>query len=135
MRAAYGIMHDAMKRTAARARALRRSVGVDVSGAVNLVGWLIKFLAPAFLFPVAIALGYGETPWPFLVAGAITFGVGDGCERLTAGRERIGAREGYLAVALVWLLIAVFGAIPYLLAEPQLARPLDALAERPRHRG
>ena len=43
-----------------------------------------------------------------------------GCERLTDGRERIGAREGYVVVALIWLLIAVFGAIPYLLAEPQL---------------
>ena len=97
-----------------------RSVGVDVSGALNLVGWLIKYLAPAFLVPTAIAIGYGEPVWPFLVAGVITLAAGFACERLTTGRERIGAREGYLVVALIWLLIAVFGAIPYLLAEPQL---------------
>ena len=107
----------------------RRRGGVDLSGALNLVGWLIKYLAPAFLFPAAIAVGYGEAVWPFLVAGAITFGFGVVCERLTDGRERIGAREGYLVVSLIWLLIAVFGAIPYVLAEPQLARPLDALFE------
>jgi trk system potassium uptake protein TrkH len=105
------------------------ALGVDVSGALNLVGWLMKYLAPAFLFPTAIALGYGEPVWPFLVAGALTLGFGLGLQLLTDGRERIGAREGYLVVALIWVLIAVFGALPYLLAEPQLSTPVDALFE------
>src|SRR5688572_12904626 len=118
------MMPDAMEGTAQRRRGASRKVGVDISGALNLVGSLVKFLAPAFLFPAAIAIGYREPVWPFLVGGAITFAAGFGCERLTSGRERIGAREGYLVVALIWLLVAVLGAIPYLLAEPQLARPL-----------
>ena len=42
----------------------------------------------------------------------------------------IGFREGYLVVALTWLLAAVFGAIPYLLSgEPQLDGPVDAFFE------
>jgi trk system potassium uptake protein TrkH len=106
-----------------------RTVGVDISGALNLVGWLIKYLAPAFLFPIAIAIGYGDPVWPFVVAAVLTYGFGLGLELLTDGRERIGAREGYLVVALLWLLIAVFGAIPYVLAEPQLSNPVDALFE------
>jgi trk system potassium uptake protein TrkH len=106
-----------------------RASGVDVSGALNLVGWLIKYMAAAFAFPTALAVGYGEPAWPFLVAGAATFAFGIALERLTDGRQRIGPREGYLVVALIWLLIAVFGALPYQLAEPQLARPLDALFE------
>jgi trk system potassium uptake protein TrkH len=106
-----------------------RAAGVDVSGALNLVGWLIKYMAAAFVFPTAIAVGYGEPPWPFLVSGAATFAVGFVLERGTEGRHRIGPREGYLVVALIWLLIAGFGALPYLLGEPQLARPLDALFE------
>src|SRR4051812_3389755 len=104
-------------------------LGVDIRGALNLVGWLFKYLSPAFLLPAAIALGYGEAVWPFLVAGAVTFGFGFACARLTSGRETIGPREGYLVVSLIWLLIAVFGALPYLLAEPQLAHPVDALFE------
>ena len=32
-------------------------------------------------------------------------------------------------VSLIWLLVAVFGAVPYLLAEPQLSHPVDALFE------
>ncbi len=114
---------------AAPGRPRRRAPGVDISGAFNLVGSLIKYLSPAFLLPAAIAAGYGEPVWPFLVAGAVTAAFGLGLERTTEGRERIGAREGYLVVSLIWLLIAVFGALPYLLAEPQLAHPVDALFE------
>ena len=106
-----------------------RAAGVDVNGAFNLVGWLVKYLAAAFAFPTAIAVGYGEPAWPFLTAAAATFAFGLALELLTAGRHRIGPREGYLVVALIWLLIAAFGALPYVLAEPQLSRPLDALFE------
>src|SRR5688572_16786558 len=106
-----------------------RSVGVDVSGALNLVGSLIKYLSPAFLFPAAIAVLYGESPWPFLAGAVATAGFGVLLEVVTEGKERIGAREGYLVISLIWLLVAVFGAIPYLLAEPQLSRPVDAVFE------
>jgi len=106
-----------------------RASRVDVVGALNLVGSLVTYLGPAFLFPAAIALLFDESPWPFLASGAATSGFGLALARVTHGRERIGAREGYLVVALLWLLIAIFGALPYLLAEPQLANPVDAVFE------
>jgi trk system potassium uptake protein TrkH len=106
-----------------------RALGVDVGGSLNLVGSMIKYLGAAFLFPAALAIGYGEPVWPFLVSAAVTAGFGHGLELVTEGKERIGAREGYLVVSLLWLLVAVFGALPYLLAEAQLARPVDALFE------
>ena len=118
--------------TRAMALALRprtSSLGVDVSGALNLVGGLIKYLSLAFAVPFAVAVGYGEAVWPFLAAAAVTAGFGLGLERATSGKESVGAREGYLVVSLLWLLVGVFGAVPYLLAEPQLARPADALFE------
>ena len=104
-------------------------LGVDLRGALNLVGSLFRYLSLAFLLPTAIAIGYGEPVWPFLLSGAITFAFGAVVERLTDGRERIGAREGYVVVSLIWLLIAIFGALPYVLAEPQLSNPVDALFE------
>lgn len=115
--------------TAATSTALPRSLGVDVGGALNLVGSLVKYLSPAFLFPTAIAAGYGEPVWPFLASAAITAGFGLGLERVTSGKERIGAREGYMVVSLIWLLVAAFGALPYLLYEEQLSNPVDALFE------
>jgi trk system potassium uptake protein len=118
-----------MEAAVLRWRGVLRGLGVDVGGALNLVGYLVKYLAAAFLFPIAIALGYGEAVWPFVVAGAATVGFGLGLEWLTSGRERIGSREGYVVVSLIWVLVAAFGSLPYLLAEPQLANPVDAMFE------
>jgi trk system potassium uptake protein TrkH len=104
-------------------------LGVDVVGVLNLVGSLFRPLGLAFVLPAVLALGYGEAVWPFLVSAVATSGFGVGLERLTHGRQRVGTREGYLVVALLWLLVALFGTLPYLLAEPQLASPVDAFFE------
>ena len=103
---------------------------MDVASVLNLVGAVLKYLGAAFLLPAAVALGYDEPVWPFLVAAAITAGTGFLVERVTQGKERVGPREGFLVVALTWLAVPAFGALPYLFAdEPQLARPVDAYFE------
>jgi trk system potassium uptake protein TrkH len=115
--------------TRAAVRARRGALGVDVGAALSLVGTLIKYLSVAVLFPAAIAIGYGEAFWPFLLAGTITAAVGFGLEAL-GDRERVGIREGFLVVSLVWLFAAGFGALPYLLSgEDQLSSPVDAYFE------
>ncbi len=112
-------------------RSLRRvSPAVDIGGVFNLVGALTKYLSLAFLFPAAVALWYREAPWPFLAAGAITAALGLALERTTRGKERVGAREGFLIVSLTWAIAAAAGALPYMLSgEEQLASPIDAYFE------
>ena len=111
-------------------RGLRRDVlGVEVGGALNLVGAIIKYFSVAFLFPAAVAVGYGEDVWPFVAATGITAAFGWTLERITHGKETIGPREGFLVVSLSWLLAALFAALPYVFAEPQLRHPLDAYFE------
>lgn len=111
-------------------RAVRReTVGVDVGAAVNLVGALLKYLSLAFLLPVAVALWYGEAPWAYLAAGAITGASGLALEGATRGKERVGTREGFLVVSLTWLFVAAFGMLPFVFAEDQLSRPVDAYFE------
>jgi trk system potassium uptake protein len=107
-----------------------RPLGVDVGGALNLVGALVKYLSLAFLFPAAVAVGYSEPTWPFLASAGICAASGWGLEFATQGKERIGVREGFLVVALTWLFAAAAGALPYLLSdEAQLAKPVDAFFE------
>jgi trk system potassium uptake protein len=118
-----------MRVPAAHRPALPGGLGVDVVGALNLTGSLVKRLGLAFLFPTALALGYGEPVWPFIASALTTWGFGAGLERVTSGKERVGAREGYLVVALIWLLVAAFGSLPYLFSEPQLSNPVDAFFE------
>jgi trk system potassium uptake protein TrkH len=107
-----------------------RTLGVDVGGALNLVGAIVRYLSLAFVLPIAVALGYSEPVWPFLTAGVICFASGAALELVTAGKERIGPREGFLVVGLVWLLGAFFVSLPYVFSgEEQLERPLDAYFE------
>jgi trk system potassium uptake protein TrkH len=94
------------------------------------VGRLLVVLGLAFVAPAAIAVGYSESPWPFLMAGVATSGVGIVLAVATRGARLIGVREGFLVIALLWLLAAAAGMLPYLIAdEPQLDRPLDAYFE------
>ena len=112
-------------------RAVRReTIGVRVNATLNLVGALLCWFAPAFLVPAAVAVGYDEDPLPFLLGGAASLGLGLALERPTRGRERVGSREGYLVIALVWLLVTAVGAVPYMLSdEAQLRSPVDAYFE------
>jgi trk system potassium uptake protein TrkH len=103
--------------------------GVDLPGALNLVGRLIRYFGLAFVFPIVVGLGYGDPVWPFVAALAITVCFGVALERVTTGGESIGAREGFLVVSLTWLLAALATSLPYVFGEPQLRNPLDAYFE------
>ncbi len=120
----------------ATAPAIRRRLGLSVSGvdvgsALDLVGGVLKYVGAAFLVPAVAAAALGESWWPFVAAGALTAGVGWTLDRITRGsREQVGAREGFLVVALVWLTVPAFGCLPFVLSgEPQLSNPVNAYFE------
>jgi trk system potassium uptake protein TrkH len=105
-------------------------LGVDVSGALNLVGSLVKYVGIASVIPAVFALAHDEPVWPFIGAGLAVTAGGLALERVTHGADEVGVREGYLVITVAWLIVAVYGALPYILAgDPQLGRPVDALFE------
>jgi trk/ktr system potassium uptake protein len=108
-----------------------RRLAIDLAAVANLVGTLGKYLGLAAVFPIPFALGYGEPVLPFIVAGVVTSGLGLALERSTAeAGGHVGLREGFLVVALTWLLAAAFASIPYLFeGGSQLSSPLDAYFE------
>ena len=51
-------------------------------------------------------------------------------DQLTArARAAVTPREGFLVVALIWLLVPIFGALPFLLAAAAALHPVDAYFE------
>jgi trk system potassium uptake protein len=108
-----------------------RRLAIDLWAAIELVGTLGKYLGLAAVVPTGVAIAYGEPVWPFLVAGGVTSGLGWLLERVAARPGSIvGVREGFLVVALTWILAAAFACIPYLFAGgEQLSHPLDAYFE------
>jgi trk system potassium uptake protein TrkH len=112
---------------------VRLKTGIDVGAALDLVGGVLKWMAPAFLLPTLVAVAYGEACWwAFIVAGVITGVAGWTLDQITGDKEgaAVTPRESFLVVALLWLMIPIFGCLPYILAGgPQLSRPVDAYFE------
>ena len=61
-----------------------RRLAVDVVAVANLVGTLAKYLGVVTVFPIALALWYGDPVWPYIVTGLGTSAFGFALERLTA---------------------------------------------------
>ena len=93
---------------------------------------MLKWVGAAVAVPALGALGYGAPVWPFLVSGVVTAGCGLLLDQITGPKTgaAVSPRESFLVVALIWLLIPVFGALPFLLGEvKQLSNPIDAYFE------
>ncbi len=82
------------------------------------LGWLMMFEAGFFLVPMITAVVYGE--WQSLVSFAITalvcLGIGTLCVYKKPEKTGIFAREGFVIVSLSWILLSIFGAIPFMLS-------------------
>jgi len=97
---------------------------------LGLTGTVLAYLAVPLSFPLLVALYYGESVVPFLAAIAVTLALGGAVRWVTDPAENLGPREAFLAVSLIWLFIAVIGAIPFLVAGTgTIARPVNALFE------
>ncbi len=81
-----------------------------------LIGRILLIEAGLMLLPVIVALIYGESPVPFLAAIAGLAAVGAALSRRKPRQSTLYARDGFAVVALVWLLMSAFGALPLVLS-------------------
>ncbi len=80
-----------------------------------MTGRLLQLEAAVLLLPAAIALGYGDGGlFGLLLAAAVALALGTGmtlCRR--PKNQTIYAKEGFVIVALCWLLLSAVGALPF----------------------
>ncbi len=83
-----------------------------------MLGRILTIVAILMLLPFAVGLIYGEgSTWWFLVTAAVTFLFGLGLNMLFKKSNRtLFAREGFAIVALSWIVISLFGAMPFYLS-------------------
>jgi trk system potassium uptake protein TrkH len=101
---------------------------------LHIIGSFLKYLALVYVFPLVAAIHYGEVNplngqpnWLiYLYSLVLTLGVGLVLELAFKTDREIERTDGFTVVAFTWLLIPVFGMIPYLFLGLQ---PLDALFE------
>ncbi|OFV67777.1 MAG: Trk system potassium transporter TrkH [Candidatus Syntrophoarchaeum caldarius] len=83
----------------------------------NVIGKLLMTLGVMMLLPLAVAIYYGERASIviFAVSAISTTLAGVALSIALKYEDEFGRREGFAIVALGWLVVTIFGAIPYLL--------------------
>ena len=78
----------------------------------RVAGRTLLVESAALLLPLLVCLLYRENPAPFLYTIPLMLLVGGGLSLLKSD-DHLFPREGFFAVALTWLLVAAFGALPF----------------------
>ena len=106
------------------------NIRVGWRASVGLTGEVLIYLAGPLAFPLVLALYYGESVLPFVAAIVVSVSLGGYFRYLSDPDENLGPREAFLAVAMIWLLVAAVGAIPFVVAGVgTIAHPINALFE------
>ena len=95
---------------------------------LNTLGAVLGIEAGLMLLPLITAFVYHESPVPFLVTMAILAASALILTRIRVVRTELFAIEGLVTVALAWLFMALFGAIPFVISG-DIPNYIDALFE------
>ena len=80
----------------------------------NILGWLLIFEAGFMLVPLITGLCYAEAEvWSFAVTALICAAIGGLCVWKKPKDPVLYAREGFVIVSLSWIILSLFGAIPF----------------------
>lgn len=97
---------------------------------INILGWTLKIEAAAMLLPLICAVVYSETSEinVFLQCISLCLVVGTALSWRQPENRVMYAKEGFVTVALCWIVISLFGALPFCIsgAVPEF---VDALFE------
>ena len=95
----------------------------------NILGWLLIFECGFMLVPTVTALVYREREvWAFLVTMLLCGTIGALFVWRKPKDSVLYAREGFVIVSLSWILLSLFGAIPFCISGT-IPNYLDALFE------
>lgn len=84
---------------------------------VHILGVLAALIGVFMLLSIPFSLYFGEESWKdLLTSAAVSILIGGGAAGLTLKtKQEVRKREGYLIVALGWVVLSLFGSLPYYL--------------------
>ncbi|MGN0966863.1 MAG: TrkH family potassium uptake protein [Candidatus Coprovivens sp.] len=91
------------------------------------VGKVLITFAILLLCPIIVSLVYKETILPFIIPAIISLVLGVLLNRLKPKNKYMYAKDGFLIVAISWILISLLSALPYVITKD--ASFIDALFE------
>ena len=82
----------------------------------KFLGTVLLIEAALLVFPLIVSLIYKEPIAPFLITIAILLALSLPTLLLKPKRQRIYAKEGFICTALSWILLSLFGALPFVIS-------------------
>ena len=97
---------------------------------INILGWVLIIEAIGMLIPLVCALCYGELTetYIFLISIAICLALGFLITRKSPRHKSFFAKEGFVTVALSWIVMSLFGSLPFVISG-FIPNPFDAFFE------
>lgn len=80
-----------------------------------LLGIILLIEAALLLFPLTVALIYNENAFPFFITITILVAVALPSVLLKPKNTQIFAKEGFVCVSSAWVLMSLFGALPFVI--------------------
>ena len=93
-----------------------------------LLGCILLIEAILMLLPLAVSLISHEDFMPFVYTIAILLVISLPCVIFKPKNTQIYAREGFICVGAAWILLAIFGALPFIFSGA-ITNPIDAFFE------
>lgn len=89
---------------------------------LRVIGWLLMILAGFMVVPMCVSFIYGEhEALMFLLSIGITLAVGFALTSLKPRNRDMGRREAIFLTASVWVILSLFGMLPFLLCGTHLS--------------
>lgn len=96
---------------------------------IHMLGWICYFEAVFMLLPVIVSVIYRESAgYAYLAVMALCAVIGFFATRRKVKNKRIYGRDGLVIVALGWMVLSVFGALPFVISG-DIPSYVDALFE------
>lgn len=94
-----------------------------------VLGWILNVQGIFLLVPSLVALYYKEgSGFAFLIAAGISLGIGAALTIRKPKNKNFYAKDGFLTVALGWVVLSVSGALPFIISS-EIPSVVDALFE------
>ena len=90
----------------------------------NITGKILQVGTATMLLPMVVALIYGESPLPFIISIAVGVVLSIIMTAKKPANSDIGATDGFIVVALAWVLMSAVGALPFTVSGVVVRTPM-----------
>lgn len=102
---------------------------MNINSILYILGSLLIFVALSTLLPILVGFYYHEEDaFVFIITMGITFISGSILRKFRFNKNGLKYKDGFVVVTLGWLLVSIYGAIPFYLSGI-LKTPIDAFFE------